>query len=99
MEENRIYLDIPENNSVAAGPGPGKICYKMNRGRIDDEAVNVLVFPPHVKRVVGSFFTGFFEELRKKKTPGDIKKLFVFDPEMPCYESAQEAFRIYLSND
>lgn len=99
MEENRIFLDIPESVSIVAGPVPGETCYRMCRGWIDDEAVNVLVFPAHVNRVIGSFFTGFFKELRKKKTPGEIRKMFAFDPEMPCRESAEKAFEIYLSSE
>lgn len=99
MKENRIYLDIPEGISIVTDPVPGEVCFRSCRGQIDFDAKNILVFPPHVRRVVGSFFTGFFKELRRSMTPGDINRLFAFDQDMPCKESAEKAFMTYLSRD
>lgn len=99
MEENRLVIEVPENVTIVAGPVPGEECYRRCKGQIDDEAMNVLVFPNHVTRIIGSFFTGFFKELRKNMTPGEIKEHFSFDQQMPCKESAENAFQKYISSN
>jgi hypothetical protein len=99
MEVNRIMLDVPENARIVAGPGPGEEAYKKCKGQIDDEAKNIICFPKHVTRIIGSFFTGFFKELKKNMTSGEIKEHFDFDSNMPCYESAIQAFEKYISSN
>ena len=98
LEINKIYLEIPEIVSIVAGPAPGEECYRNCEGSIDDEAMNVLVFPSHVTHIIGSFFTGFFKELRKSMTPGEIMEHFSFDQDMPCKDSAEQAFKKYISS-
>ena len=61
--------------------------------------MNIISFPAHVNRIIGSFFTGFFEELRKNMTPGEIKEHFAFEESMQCYESAMEAFNKYIADN
>lgn len=99
MEENRILIDVPHNAKIVAGPGPGEEAYRNCKGQIDDEAVNIICFPDYVTRIIGSFFTGFFKELRKTMTAGEIKEHFRFDTEMKCYSSAEQAFEKYISSN
>ena len=98
MEENRIMIKVPNNLSIIAGPSSGEECFKACKGDIDSESINILVFPNHVTQVIGSFFTGFFKELRRDMTPGELKEHFSFDQSMPCRESAEKAFNSYISN-
>ena len=44
----------------------------------------------------GTFFSGFFIDLRKSMTAGEIKEHFSFDSDMSCIESAEKAFRKYI---
>lgn len=99
MEKNIIEVNIPENVTIVAGPVPGREAYRLCRGSIDIEERNILRFPPHVKQIIGSFFTGFFEELSKSMTMGEIDEHFGFDSNMPSYESAVDSFRRYISNN
>lgn len=99
MEENRVMIEVPTNAKIVAGPGPGEEAYKKCKGQIDDEAKNIICFPDHVTRIIGSFFTGFFKELRKSMTPGEIKEHFGFDTNMKCRESAEQAFDKYISSN
>lgn len=99
MEENKVMIDVPVNAKIVAGPGPGEEAYKQCKGQIDDEAMNVICFPQHVTRIIGSFFTGFFKELRKSMTPGEIKAHFSFDQDMPCKDSAESSFNKYISSN
>mgnify|MGYP001049480470 CR=1 FL=1 len=41
-------------------------------------------------------FSGFFIDLRKSMTAGEIKEHFSFDSDMSCIESAEKAFRKYI---
>ena len=72
MVNIEIRIDVPDNVSIVAGPGPGRDAYKRNKHVIDIDCMNIISFPAHVNRIIGSFFTGFFEELRKNMTPGEI---------------------------
>ncbi len=99
MEQILIRIDVPDNVSIVAGPGPGRDAYKNSKHLIDIECVNVITFPTHVSRIIGSFFTGFFEELRKNMTPGEIKEHFTFEESIPCYESAIHAFNKYIADN
>lgn len=99
METIVIRIDVPDNVSIVAGPGPGRDSYRNSRHLIDVECMNVISFPSHVNRIIGSFFTGFFEELRKNMTPGEISEHFSFDKSMQCYESALQAFNKYIADN
>jgi len=99
MEKNKVLVEVPENVKIVAGPGPGEDAYRQCSGQIDDEELNVICFPNHVTRIIGSFFTGFFKELRKSMTAGEIKEHFCFDQDMPCKESAEIAFEKYISSN
>ena len=99
MEKIEIRIDVPDNVSIVAGPGPGRDAYKNSKHLIDIECVNVISFPVHVSRIIGSFFTGFFEELRKNMTPGEIREHFTFEESMQCYESAIQAFEKYIADN
>lgn len=99
MEENRVEIFVPEEAQIVAGPGPGKEAYKGCKNQIDIDCKNIICFPEHVNRIIGSFFTGFFEELSKSMTPGEIKEHFDFDETMPCYLSAKQAFEKYIINN
>lgn len=99
METIIIRIDVPDSVSIVAGPGPGRDAYRNSRQAIDVECMNVISFPSHVNRIIGSFFTGFFEELRKSMTPGEISAHFSFDKSMPCYESALQTFNKYILDD
>ncbi len=99
MEENRIIIEVPVGVKIVAGPGPGEYAYKKCKGQIDDEAMNVLCFPNYVTRIIGSFFTGFFKELRKSMTTGEIREHFSFDQTMPCKDSAEVAFNKYITSN
>lgn len=96
MDTIIIRIDVPDNVSIVAGPGPGRDAYRNSRHTIDVECMNVISFPSHVNRIIGSFFTGFFEELRRDMTPGEIREHFSFDKTMQCYESALQAFGKYI---
>lgn len=99
MDENRVMIIVPDNVKIIAGPGPGEEAYKQCKGQIDDEAMNIICFPDHITRIIGSFFTGFFKELRKTMTAGEIKEHFSFDPDMLCIESAEKAFEKYIESN
>ncbi len=99
MEENIVEVYIPDAVTIVAGPVPGREAYKMCKGTIDIEEKNILKFPAHVKQIIGSFFTGFFEELSKSMTTGEIREHFDFDSGMPSYGSAVESFERYISNN
>ncbi|MCF2643503.1 hypothetical protein I6E50_13995 [Roseburia hominis] len=95
---NRIEVDIPKEVTIVAGPIPGREAYKLCKDMIDIDDVNMLCFSEHVSRIIGSFFTGFFEELCKDMTTGEIKEHFCFDENMKCFESAKDAFEKYTQN-
>lgn len=99
MEEIIIEVNIPDNVTIVAGPVPGREAYRLCKGSIDIEERNILRFPPHVKQIIGSFFTGFFEELSKSMTTGEIAEHFGFDSQMQSYESAVDSFSRYISNN
>lgn len=99
MEDNRVELYVPEDASIVAGPGPGREAYKSCKKKIDIDNRNIISFPNHVTRIIGSFFTGFFEELSKSMTSGEIREHFDFDSTMPSYESAKQAFEKYIMNN
>lgn len=99
MEIIKIKIDVPDNVSIVAGPGPGRDAYKNTKNLIDIECMNIISFPTHVSRIIGSFFTGFFEELRKDMTPGEIKEHFSFETSMQSYDSAVQAFNKYIADN
>ncbi len=99
MEKIQIKIDVPDNVSIVAGPGPGRDAYKNCKHLIDIDCMNVICFPRHVSRIIGSFFTGFFEELRKNMTPGEIREHFTFEESMQCYMSAKQAFDKYIADN
>lgn len=95
MDKNRIMIVVPDNVKIIAGSGLGKETYKQCKGQIDDESMNIICFPDHVVKIKESFFTGFFKDLRKSMTAGEIKEHFSFNPDMPCIESAEKSFEKY----
>ena len=57
MVNIEIRIDVPDNVSIVAGPGPGRDAYKRNKHVIDIDCMNIISFPEHVNRIIGSFFT------------------------------------------
>ncbi len=99
MEEIRILIEVPENVTVVTGAPLGEECYKLCKGKIDEDEMNIIVFPDHVTRIIGSFYTGFFKDLRKSMSPGEIREHFSFDQQMPCKESAEHDFEKYIASN
>ena len=96
MVENRIMITVPDNVTIISGAEIGLEAYKQCIRQIDDEAMNIICFPDHITKIIGTFFSGFFIDLRKSMTAGEIKEHFRFDSDMPCIESAEKAFRKYI---
>lgn len=72
-----ISISIPDDVDIVTGFDFGKRSYKKNKHLIDVECMNVVSFPAHVSKVSDSFLSGFFDELRKYMTSGDIKEHFL----------------------
>lgn len=96
MVENRIMITVPDNVTIISGAEIGLEAYKQCKRQIDDEAMNIICFPDHITKIIGTFFSGFFIDLRKSMTSGEIKEHFSFDSDMSCIESAEKAFRKYI---
>lgn len=76
MSKNKVNIVVPVKQNTAAGYDTGKYAYNECKMKIDIDEKNIISFPSHVTRVLYSFFSGFFEELRKSMTPGEIKEHF-----------------------
>lgn len=96
MEKNIIDLMIPDNVRIAVGKPAGEETYKQCENQISSESLNVLRFPEHVTKVIGSFFTGFFFVLSKSMSKGEIAEHFVLDSTMPCFQTAKKEFDRYI---
>ncbi|MEE1255995.1 MAG: hypothetical protein UHN47_05735 [Lachnospiraceae bacterium] len=83
MMENKINIVVPVEQNTAAGYDMGRYAYNECKMRIDIAEKNIISFPSHVTRVLNSFFSGFFEELRKSMTPGEIKEHFEIESASP----------------
>jgi len=58
----------------------GREAWKKAKGRLDDEAMNKIVFRiPAGLNVTASFWKEFFAELRKSFSAGDLRNMFCSD--------------------
>ncbi len=89
---NRVSLDT----NIAISRADGEEIYPKVEGQIDDESLNILSFPAEIERVSSSFFAGFFKELRRCYSPGQLAELFHIDPDTHCRESAEKALLRYI---
>ena len=60
MVENRIMITVPDNVTIISGAEIGLEAYKQCKRQIDDEAMNIICFPDHITKIIGTFFSGFF---------------------------------------
>ena len=94
---NKVIIPIPANVTTASGVELGEKCFRNCSGKVDDTALNILSLPEHIKKVSYTFFIGFFKELRKDMTPGEIKELFAIAQDMSCSKTAAREFARYIN--
>ena len=63
----------------------GKPLYRQVREKIDEDELNLLLFPPGT-RIITSFYYEFFHELRKSQTVGWIKEHFTVNVDRKSFD-------------